>query len=100
MTNAEIVTHSAESSQLTASKAFLMSAGTRPRSLTWNLPASVRNLTLRMAAERTFSSNCGGVRDLPQGSPERTEGHAGGGMLVSAPSDIRVSTGGPVVFCR
>ncbi|TCN34469.1 hypothetical protein EV642_121106 [Kribbella sp. VKM Ac-2500] len=34
MTDAEMVAHSAESSQLAASKAFLMSAGTRPRSLT------------------------------------------------------------------
>lgn len=32
---------------------------------TRNLPAIVRNLTLRLAAERIFRSNYGPLRDLP-----------------------------------
>ena len=38
---------------------------THRRDRTRNLPATVRNLTLRLAAERIFRSNYGPLRDLP-----------------------------------
>jgi 2-polyprenyl-6-methoxyphenol hydroxylase-like FAD-dependent oxidoreductase len=38
---------------------------THRRDRTRNLPATVRNLTLRLAAERIFRSNFGPLRDLP-----------------------------------
>ena len=38
---------------------------THRRDRTRNLPAPIRNLTLRLAAERIFRSNYGPLRDLP-----------------------------------